>query len=85
MRRGMWLATGVAIGAGGSIWVRRRVEVVSERLRSGSVGADVASIAGRGARAGASRVLRAVEAGKQSARAREEQLWEELEVRARAR
>jgi hypothetical protein len=42
-------------------------------------------VAGRGARAGGSQILRALDAGRESARQRERQLWEELEVRNRTR
>jgi hypothetical protein len=85
IRRALWLTTGAVVGAGGTVWARRRLEALSERVRSGDVSADVVSIAKRGAGAGASRVRRAVEAGKLSARRREDELWDELEVRARGR
>jgi hypothetical protein len=83
--RAMWLSAGVALGAGGTIWVRRRLEVLSDKLRSGQATADVVSMAGRGARAAASQVRLAVDAGRDSARRRSEELWEELDTSAKAR
>jgi hypothetical protein len=85
MRRGLWLATGAALGAGGSIWARRRLDSLSERLRSGDLSAEVMKIAGKGARAGGTQVWRALETGRESARRREDELWRELEVRTRTR
>jgi hypothetical protein len=85
MRRAVWLATGAALGAGGSIWARRRIDSLSERLRSGDLTTDMVKVAGKGARAGGSQILRALDAGRDSARQRERQLWEELEVRNHTR
>jgi hypothetical protein len=81
----MWVGVGAALGAGGSLWARRRVGLLTERMRSGALAGDVAAIADRGARGAAQRVLHALEAGRDGARRREDQLWQELEVRARAR
>jgi hypothetical protein len=81
----MWLGVGAALGAGGTLWARRRVEMLSERMRSGTLPGEVAAIADRGARGAARRVLHALEAGRDGARHREDQLWRELEVRTRAR
>jgi len=83
MRRMSWLVAGAALGAGGTIWARRRLEVLSDRLRSTEVTADIVSIAGRGTRAGVSHVRRALDDGRQSARRREDRLRHELGVRAR--
>jgi len=83
MRRASWLVAGVGIGAGGALWARRRLEVLSERLRSRELPGDIAKVAGRGARAGAQRVRVAVDDGRRSAREREDDLWRGLEVRAR--
>jgi hypothetical protein len=72
MRRPVWLAAGVAIGVGGTLWaeqrVRRQVRRLSERLRpSGLV---------EGARG---RVRAAIDAGRTERRRREEELWHELD------
>ena len=84
MRRASWLVAGVGLGAGGALWARRRIEVLSDRLRSRELAGDIAKVAGRGARAGALRLRVAVDDGRRSARERENDLWQELEVRARA-
>jgi hypothetical protein len=81
----MWVGVGAALGAGGTLWARRRVGLLTERMRSGALAGDVAAIADRGARGAARRVQHALEAGRDGARRREDQLWQELEVRARAR
>lgn len=83
IRRVSWLAAGIAVGAGGSLWARRRFEMLSDRLKSGELSTDIVNVAGRGASAGAARLRRAVEEGRVSARTREDRLWHELEVRAR--
>jgi hypothetical protein len=82
-RRASWLALGAALGAGGTIWARRRLELLSERLKSRQLSADIVTLAERGARAGASHLRRAVDDGRESARKREDRLWHELEVRAK--
>jgi hypothetical protein len=84
-RRAIWLGVGAALGAGASVWVRRRVELVAEQVRSGDVTSHMVAVAKRTAKHGARRVRRAVQAGRDDARQREDQLWQELEVRARAR
>jgi len=73
------------LGAGGTLWARRRLEQLADRVRSGDVSADVMAIVDRGVESAARRVRRAVETGRQEARLREDQLWRDLEVRARAR
>ncbi|HUC38063.1 MAG TPA: hypothetical protein VMR97_13190 [Acidimicrobiales bacterium] len=85
MRRTVWLSAGVALGAGGTLWARRRLEVVSRRMHSGELTGDVAAIVDRQARRATRRLRRAVEAGRDQAKRREDQLWRELEVSARAR
>ena len=84
-RRAVWLGLGAALGAGGTLWARRRVEMLSERMRSGALAGDVAAIADRAARGAARRVRHAVAAGRDGARQREDELWREFEARARAR
>lgn len=85
IKRAVWLSAGAAIGAGGTVWARRRVESFSRRMRSGELTGDVVAILDRRAQGAASRVRRAIETGREEARRREDQLWRELEVRARAR
>lgn len=72
MRRPAWLAAGLAIGIGGTLWaeqrVRRRVRQMSDRLRpSGLVD---------GARG---RVRAAIDAGQTERRQREDELRRDLD------
>jgi hypothetical protein len=79
MRRPVWLAAGVAIGVGGTLWaeqrVRRRIRQVSDRLRPQGLmdGARGRSDAAR------ARVRAALDAGRDERAAREEELWRELD------
>ena len=82
MRRPLWLAAGMALGAGGTLWTRRRLERLARRIESGTVGADLASLADRSAQAAAHRVRAAVDAGRAAARRREDDLRRELDERA---
>lgn len=85
IKRAVWLSAGAAIGAGGMVWARRRLESLSRRVRSGELTGDVVAVLDRRAQGAAHRVRRAVETGREEARRREGQLWRDLEVRARAR
>jgi len=85
IKRAVWFSAGAAIGAGGTVWARRRVESISKRMRSGELTGDVVAMVDRRAQRAARRVRGAVDAGREEARRREDQLWRELEVRARAR
>ena len=85
VKRAVWFSAGAAIGAGGSMWARRRVESLSRRVRTGELTGDVVSILDRRAQSAARRFRRAVDAGREEARRREDQLWRDLEMRARAR
>jgi hypothetical protein len=75
-KRARWLATGVALGAGGTIWAKRRIVDLSERFEAGRVASDVAD-ATRG------RVRSAVEAGRAQAQRREAEIRTSLEGRNR--
>ena len=85
IKRARWLTAGAALGVGGTLWARRRVALVAERVRSGQIAGDVVAIADRRAHNAAHRLRRAVDAGRDDARRREDELWQELEVHARAR
>lgn len=74
MRRGLWLTAGVVLGAGGTVWSRRRVTVLAERARSGEITGDVVRLVDRGARRVQRRLATAVEAGRVEARRREGEL-----------
>jgi len=75
MRRPLWLMAGAALGAGGTLWTRRRVQGLSRRLSEGGVGAEVASRVERRARATAERVRDAMAVGRGEAQRREDDLW----------
>jgi hypothetical protein len=75
MRRARWLATGVAIGAGGTIWAKRRLGTLQERLEPARVAVDLAD-------ATRERVRAAVGAGRAQAQRREEEIRTKLERRA---
>ncbi|HLH29382.1 MAG TPA: hypothetical protein VKW77_10720 [Acidimicrobiales bacterium] len=92
-RRTFWLVTGVAIGAGSSMWAERRVrrtlKAAAARMQPDSLvatagrGAQRAGLAaGRRARTGAAtagtRVREAVAEGRRAMARREEELWAEV-------
>jgi hypothetical protein len=78
MRRSFWFATGVAIGAGGTLWaeqrLRRRVRQATSRLSPDRVVLETIE----GARRLGDRVSGAVAAGRQARAERELALREEL-------
>ena len=78
IRRPLWLVAGAALGAGGTVWTRRRLEQLSRRVRPASVAGDVASMVGRTRRGTADRVRDAVDAGRAGARRREDDLWRDF-------
>ncbi|HXX91475.1 MAG TPA: hypothetical protein VEI83_14745 [Acidimicrobiales bacterium] len=80
MRRTLWLGTGAALGAGGTLWARRRIERLATRLRPGSLAGEVSAGVGRSRRALTDRVHHAVESGRIQARRREDELWRDLRV-----
>lgn len=80
MRRVGWLVAGGAIGAGGTLWARRRVEHLSRRVRSGEVVGDIAAGVDRGARAAARRVQVAVDTGRVEARRRQVELRRAMKI-----
>ena len=82
MRRPLWLAAGMAIGAGGTLWTRRRLERLSRRLERGAVTADLVALADRSAHGAMHRVRAAVDVGRAAARRREDALRRELDGRA---
>jgi len=78
MRRALWLATGVAVGAGGTLWaeqrLRRRLRQATARLSPDSMVHETIE----GARRLGDRVSGAVAAGRQARAEREIALREEL-------
>lgn len=79
IRRGMWLTAGVVLGAGGTVWSRKRIATLAERTRSGEITGDVARLVDRGARRAQRRLSVAVEAGRVQARRREGELRRDLQ------
>jgi hypothetical protein len=74
IRRGLWLTAGVVIGAGGTVWSRRRVAALAKRARAGQLSGDVVRLVDRGTRRVQRRLSTAVEAGRLEARRRETEL-----------
>ncbi len=79
MRRPVWMAAGVALGVGGTLWaerrVRRAVRQVGDRLAPSNAAAGARALAG-----GAGHRLReAVEVGRDERARRERELWLQLD------
>lgn len=74
MRRARWLATGVALGAGGTIWAKKRLGDLQGRMEPARVIGEVAG-------ATRHRVQAAVGAGRAQAQRREQELRARLEGR----
>ena len=74
IRRVSWLVAGGAIGAGGTLWARRKMDQLSQRVQTGEIIADIGAGVDRGARAAMRRVQVAVDAGRVEARRREDEL-----------
>jgi hypothetical protein len=81
-KRTFWLATGVAIGAGSSLWaerkVRRSVQLAAARLQPDAVVVEVGRSARQVAETAGSRVRDAVSSGRDEMLRREEELWADL-------
>lgn len=81
VKRAMWLGAGVALGAGSSLWVERRVRrAVQEAARQLAPNELVAGV-GRTARAMGDRIFDAVAEGREAMRAAEEDLRDDLASR----
>jgi hypothetical protein len=80
----MWLAAGAALGAGGTIWVRRRLDRLSRRVRPTAVAGDLVSMVDRTRRGAADRVRDAVDTGRTQAQRRQDDLLRDLGTRGRA-
>jgi len=84
IRRPLWLAAGAALGVGGTVWTRRRVERLSRRVRPTAVATEVASMVERTRRGAADRVRDALDTGRTEAQRRQDDLWQDLAARGRA-
>jgi hypothetical protein len=79
----MWLTAGVVLGAGGTVWSRRRLSVLAERARRGQLSGDVLHLVDRGARRVQRHVASAVEAGRLEAHRRRGELMRTMQPRVR--
>jgi len=78
IRRPLWFAAGAALGAGGTVWTRRRLERLAQRVRPTAVAEDVAAMVERTRRGATTRLHDAVAAGRSGARRREDDLRRHL-------
>jgi hypothetical protein len=77
-RRLLWLGTGAALGASGTVWARRRMGRLARALRPGSIAGEVTAGVDRRRRELSGRVRASVETGRLDARRREDELWRDL-------
>jgi hypothetical protein len=77
MKRSLWFVSGVAAGAGGMVYVRRKVIVIVESVRP----ANVAGSVSHAARRAGQRVTGAVREGVSAGRRRERELRAERDGR----
>lgn len=84
-RRTFWLAAGVAIGAGSSLWmehkVRRTVNQAAARLAPDALVAEVGRSAREAASSAGDRFRDAFSTGRSEMERREEELWADLAER----
>lgn len=81
VKRPMWLAAGLVIGAGGTLWAERRVRAGARRLMDRLSPEHVTAGSWGTARKLGGRVREAVDAGRAERGRREEELWQELGAR----
>jgi Ni2+-binding GTPase involved in maturation of urease and hydrogenase len=81
----MWLGVGAAAGSGATVWLRRRVDRLSRRMKPAQVAGEVVAMVDHSARSTAGRVRQSVDTGRSAARRREFDLRHELEGRDRKR
>jgi len=77
MKRTVWFVTGLATGAAGAGYTKRRVTTVAQRLAPVAVARNAAD----GVRRSGQRVVAAVRAGRDAARIRERELLAERDGR----
>jgi hypothetical protein len=78
IRRPLWLAAGAALGAGGTVWARRRLERLSRRVRPTAMATQIVSRVDRTRRGAADRVRDAVDTGRTQAQRRQDDLLRDL-------
>jgi hypothetical protein len=77
----MWLVAGAALGAGGTLWARRRLERLSRRVRPTAVAGELVSMVDRTRRGAADKVRDAVDTGRAQAQRRQDDLLRDLRRR----
>ena len=81
-KRTFWLATGVAVGAGSTLWAERKVrrtwQQAAARLQPDAIVVEVGRSARQVAVGAGDRVRDAVSSGREEMQRREEELWAEL-------
>ncbi len=81
-KRTFWLVSGVALGAGSSLWVerkvRRTVQQAAAKLQPDAIVVGVGRSARQVAGTAGGRVREAVSSGRDEMQRREEELWAEL-------
>jgi hypothetical protein len=81
-KRTFWLVAGVAVGAGSSLWVERRVrrtvQEAAARLQPDALVAEVGRTARRAGEAAGDRLRDAMAVGRVEMRQHEERLWDQL-------
>jgi hypothetical protein len=84
-KRTFWLATGVAIGTGSTLWaerkVRRTMQQAAARLQPDALVVEVGRSARQVAGSAGDRVREAVSSGRDEMERHEEELWAELASR----
>jgi len=80
VKRPFWVATGVVIGIGGTLWAEQRVRRGAAQLADALSAEQLAKGARRSAGAVGERMRGALEAGRQERARTERELWEGLEA-----
>lgn len=82
MRRPLWLAAGMAVGVGGTLWAEQRVRRQVRRLSDAVAPTRLAAGARAAAQGTGARVRNAVEAGRDEKVRRQAELWRDLALEA---
>ncbi|MGO9455480.1 MAG: hypothetical protein ACLP62_00330, partial [Acidimicrobiales bacterium] len=75
MRRPVWLAAGMALGVGGTLWAEQRVRRAARRAAGRLAPEQVVAGARQSVRQVGDRVRSAVDAGREARATREAELW----------
>jgi hypothetical protein len=77
----MWLGVGAVAGSGATVWARRRLDRLSQRMKPTQLAGGVVTMMDHGARTTAGRVRESVDSGRRAAQRRGDELRRELEGR----